>query len=83
MNFCVAILFYFIVCSHFNIEDGSKKQRFWHSTLSYFKKSTSSTETLTHPPPPDGFVQKSGEGAMTDRTRQKWFVKFHAGDFFG
>ena len=22
-----------------------------------------------------------GEGAMTDRTCQKWFVKFHAGDF--
>ena len=22
-----------------------------------------------------------GEGAVTDRTRQKWFVKFHAGDF--
>ena len=22
-----------------------------------------------------------GEGAMTDQTCQKWFVKFHAGDF--
>ena len=22
-----------------------------------------------------------GEGALTDRTCQKWFVKFHAGDF--
>ena len=22
-----------------------------------------------------------GEGAMTDRTRQKWFAKFRAGDF--
>ena len=22
-----------------------------------------------------------GEGAVTDRTCQKWFVKFHAGDF--
>ena len=22
-----------------------------------------------------------GEGAVTDGTRQKWFVKFHAGDF--
>ena len=22
-----------------------------------------------------------GEGAVTDRTRQKWFAKFHARDF--
>ena len=24
----------------------------------------------------------SGEGAVTDRMCQKWFVKFHAGDFW-
>ena len=43
--------------------------------LYYFKKGKNTTE-----------MQKKicavyGEGAVTDRTCQKWFAKFHAGDF--
>ena len=43
--------------------------------LYYFKKSKNATE-----------IQKKicaayGEGAVTDQTCQKWFAKFHAGDF--
>ena len=64
-----------LLCSHFNIEDGGKKQHFRHITLYYFKKGKNATE-----------MQKKicavyGEGAVTDRTCQKWFAKFSAGDF--
>ena len=63
------------LCSHFNIEDGRKKQYFWHIMLYYFKKDKSATKT-----------QKKncavyGEGAVTDRMCQKWSAKFHSGDF--
>ena len=67
------------LCSHFNIEDGRKYATFWHVMLYYFKKGKNATE-----------MQKKtkiqicavyGEGAVTDQTCQKWFVKFHAGDF--
>ena len=63
------------MCSHFNIEDGRKKQHFQHIMLYYFKKGKNATE-----------MQKKicavyGEGAVTDRMCQKWFAKFHAGDF--
>ena len=52
-----------------------KKQHFWHIMLYYFKKGKNASE-----------VQKKicavyGEGAVTDQMCQKWFVKFHAGDF--
>ena len=61
------------MCSHFNIEDGRK-----YTFLAYydllFKKGKNATE-----------IQKRcavyGEGAMTDQTCQKQFVKFCAGDF--
>ena len=63
------------LCSHFNIEDGEKKQHIQHIILYYFKKGKNATE-----------MQKKicavyREGAVTDGTCQKWFVKFHAGDF--
>ena len=50
-------------------------QCFWHIMLYYFKKSKNATE-----------MQKKicavyGEGAVTDQMYQKWFAKFHAGDF--
>ena len=66
MNFCVAILI---------LKMEGKKQHFWHIMLYYFKKGKNTTE-----------MQKKicavvGEGAVTDRTCQKWFVKFRAGDF--
>ena len=50
-------------------------QYFWHIMLYYFKKGKNTTE-----------MQKKicavyGEGAVTDGIYQKWFVRFHAGDF--
>ena len=50
-------------------------QHFQHIMLYYFKKRKNATE-----------MQKKicaifGEGAVTDETCQKWFVKFRAGDF--
>ena len=63
------------LCSHLNIKDGRKKQYFRHIMLYYFKKGKNATK-----------MQKKicavyGEGAVTDRTSQKWFVKFRAGNF--
>ena len=43
--------------------------------LYYFKKGKNTTETQRK------IRAAYGEGVMTDRTRQKWSVKFHAGDF--
>ena len=63
------------MCSHFNIEDGRKKQYFWHITLYYFKKGKNATETQKK------ICAVYGEGAVTDRMCQKWFAKFRAGDF--
>ena len=50
-------------------------QHFWHIMLYYFKKGKNATE-----------MQKKictvyGEGAVTDKTCQKWFTKFRARDF--
>ena len=44
--------------------------------LYYFKKGKSTTETHTKK-----ICAVYGEGAVTDRTCQKWFAKFRAGDF--
>ena len=63
------------MCSHFNIEDGRKKQHFWHIMLYYFKKGKHATETQIK------ICAVYGEGVVTDETCQKWFAKFHAGDF--
>ena len=52
-----------------------KKQQFWHIMLYYFKKGENATETQKK------ICAVYGEGAVTDRTCQKWFVKFRAGDF--
>ena len=43
--------------------------------LYYFKKGKNTTETHKK------ICAVYGEGAVTDRTCQKWFVKFRAGDF--
>ena len=50
-------------------------QHFWHIMPYYFKKGKNKTE-----------MQKKifivyGEGAVTDQTCEKWFAKFHAGDY--
>ena len=66
MNFCVAILI-------LKVEE--KKQHFWHIMLYYFKKGKNATETQKK------ICAVYGEGAVTNRTCQKWFAKFHAGDF--
>ena len=51
------------------------KQHFQHIMLYYFKKGKNSTEMQNK------ICAVYGEGAMTDRMCQKWFVKFPAGDF--
>ena len=63
------------MCSHFNIEERGKKQHFCHAVLYYFKKGKNTTETQKK------ICAVYGEGAVTDQTCQKWFEKFHAGDF--
>ena len=50
-------------------------QHFWHIILSYFKKGKNVHETQKN------IHAVYGEGAMTDQTCQKWFVKFCARDF--
>ena len=66
MNFCVAILI---------LKMEKKKQHFWHIMLYYFKKGKNATKRQKK------ICAMYGEGAATDRTRQKWFAKFCAGDF--
>ena len=61
MNFCAAILILKM------IED---RQYFQHILLYYFKKCKNATETHKM----IGTV--CGEGAVTDRTCEKWFAKF-------
>ena len=61
--------------SHFNVEDGWKKQHFRYIMLYYFKKGKNATETQKM------ICAVYGKGSVTDQTCQKWFVKFRAGDF--
>ena len=63
------------MCSHFNIGDRRKEQHFWHIMLYYFKKGKNAAEMHKK------ICAVYGEGAVTDRTCQKWFAKFCAGDF--
>ena len=51
-------------------------QNFQHIMLYYFKKGKNATETHTKK-----MCAVHGEGAVTDRTCQKWFAKFCAGGF--
>ena len=50
------------------------KQHFWHIIL-YFKKGKNATETQKK------ICAVYGEGPVTDRKCQKWFLKICAGDF--
>ena len=61
--------------SHFNIEDGSKKQHFGilHSTIS--------RKIKTQLKPQKAFFTVYEEGAVTDQMFQKWFAVFCAGGF--
>ena len=66
VNFCVVILI---------LKTEENTQHFWHIMLYYFRRGKNATEMQKK----TGAV--SGEGAVTDRMCQKWFVKFRAGDF--
>ena len=55
------------LCSHFNIED---TQHFRSIMLYYFNKGKNTTEMQKK------ICAASGEGAVTDRTCEKWFAKF-------
>ena len=61
MTFCAAILI-------LKIEEDI--QHFWHIMLYYFKKGKNASETQKM------ICAVHGEGAATDQTCQKWFVKF-------
>ena len=50
-------------------------QCFSHIMFYFFKKSKNTTEMQKK------ICAVCGEGAVTDRTCQKWFVKFHTEDF--
>ena len=66
VNFCVAILI---------LKMEEKKQHFQHIILYYFQKGKNTTEMQKE------ICAVYGEGAVTDRTCQKCFAKFRAGDF--
>ena len=66
VNFCVTILL---------LKMEEKKQHFQHIMLYYFKKGKNATETHKKT------CAVYGEGAVANRTCQKCFAKFHAGDF--
>ena len=48
-------------------------QHFWYIMLYYLRKGKNANAKKT--------CAVYGEGAATDQTCQKWFVKFRAGDF--
>ena len=50
-------------------------KHFWHIMLYCFQKCKNATESQKK------ICAVYGEGAVTDRTCEKWFVKFHVGDF--
>ena len=54
---------------------GENKQHFRHITLYYFKKGKKETTETRK------ICEACGESAVTAQMCQKWFAKFHAGDF--
>ena len=62
MNFCAAIV----------ILKTEENMHFQHIMLYYFKKGKNVTEMQTK----KKICAVCGEGAVTDRTCQKWFAKF-------
>ena len=66
VNFCAAMLI---------LKREENKQHFWHIIPYYFKKGENATEMQKK------ICAVNGEGAVTDRMCQQWFVKFCAGDF--
>ena len=71
MNFCVAILI-------LNVDE---KEQHFHLTMLYrFQKGKTTTEMWEKKKEKICIVY--GKGSVTDWMCQKWFAKFHAGDFF-
>ena len=66
VNECAAILI---------LKMEENMQHFQDIMVYYFKKGKNTTETQQK------ICAVYGEGAATDQTCQKWFAKFHAGDF--
>ena len=71
VDFCVAILI---------LKMEENKQLFQHIMVCYFNKGKNVAETHTQKTTKKICVVY-GEGAVTDLMCQKWFAKFHAGDF--
>ena len=63
------------LCSHFNIEDGKKSNFFGILCFIISRRVKMQLKRK------EKICAVYGEGAGTDRTCQKWFVKFCAGDF--
>ena len=63
------------LCSHYNIEDGRKKQHFQQIILYCFKKGKNATEMYRN------ICITCRVSALTDGTCQKWFAESRAGDF--
>ena len=65
-NFCVVILI---------LKREENEQHFWHIMFYYLNKGKNATDMQKK------ICAVCGEGAVTDRMCQKWFVKLCAGDF--
>ena len=65
VSYCVAILI---------LKMEENMQHFQHIMLYYFKKGKNTTETHK-------ICAVYGKGVVTNQTCQRWFEKFHAGDF--
>ena len=62
MNFCAAILI---------LKAEEDMHHFWHTMLYYFKKVKKNTSEMQKK-----ICTVYGDGAVADRTCQKWFAKF-------
>ena len=67
VDFCVVVLI---------LKTEENMQHFWHIMLYYFKKCKNIIETQKKKT-----CAVCGEGAVTERTCQKRFARFRAGDF--
>ena len=66
------------LCSHFNIEDERKCTTFFGIICFVISRKVKRQPKRKKR---KDLCISYGEGAVTIRTRQKWFAKFHAGDF--
>ena len=64
------------MCNHFNTEDGRKNATFF-GVLCFIISRKVKTQLNAK----KKISAVYGKGAVTDQMCQKWFVKFHAGDF--